>query len=35
MKLVVVDTNVLVAGLVTADAQSPIARILDGMVSRR
>lgn len=29
---VVVDTNVLVAGLLTGDAESPTARILDGMV---
>ena len=27
----VVDTNVVVAGLITADAGSPTARILDGM----
>jgi putative PIN family toxin of toxin-antitoxin system len=32
MQLVVVDTNVLVAGLITANAQSPTARILDGML---
>lgn len=27
----VIDTNVVVAGLITADAASPTARILDGM----
>ena len=27
----VIDTNVVVAGLITADAGSPTARILDGM----
>lgn len=32
MHLVVVDTNVLVAGLITANALSPTARILDGML---
>lgn len=30
---VIVDTNVVVAGLLTADAQSPVARVLDGMLS--
>jgi uncharacterized protein len=30
---VVVDTNVLVAGLLTANDTSPVARILDGMLS--
>ncbi len=29
---VVVDTNVVVAGLLTADDASPVARILDGML---
>ena len=29
----VVDTNVVVAGLLTAHADSPVARILDGMLS--
>jgi len=33
MRLVVVDTNVLVAGLITADVQSPTAQILNGMVT--
>ena len=31
MRLVVVDTNVLVAGLITADVHSPTAQILNGM----
>jgi len=30
---VIVDTNVLVAGLVTANADSPVARVLDGMLT--
>lgn len=34
-RVVVVDTNVLVAGLLTADASSPTARVLDGMISAR
>ena len=29
----VIDTNVIVAGLLTAHADSPVARILDGMLS--
>ena len=29
---VVIDTNVVVAGLLTGDASSPVARILDGML---
>lgn len=29
----VVDTNVLIAGLITKDAQSPVARIVDHMLS--
>lgn len=29
----VVDTNVVVAGLVTADPASPVARVLDGMLA--
>jgi len=29
----VIDTNVLVAGLLTSHADSPVARILDGMLS--
>ena len=29
----VIDTNVLVAGLLTAHADSPVARILDGMLT--
>jgi predicted nucleic acid-binding protein len=29
---VVVDTNVVVAGLLTAHAESPVARMLDGML---
>jgi predicted nucleic acid-binding protein len=29
---VVVDTNVVVAGLLTAHAQSPVVRVLDGML---
>lgn len=31
----VVDTNVIVAGLVTADPQAPTARLLDGMLEGR
>jgi len=30
---VIVDTNVVVAGLLTAQASSPVARILDGMLT--
>jgi predicted nucleic acid-binding protein len=30
---VIVDTNVVVAGLLTGDAASPVARILDGMLA--
>ncbi len=30
---VIVDTNVLVAGLLTGNATSPVARILDGMLA--
>ena len=30
---VIVDTNVVVAGLISADGASPVARILDGMLS--
>lgn len=30
---VIVDTNVVVAGLLTVDAQAPTARILDGMLA--
>jgi predicted nucleic acid-binding protein len=30
---VVIDTNVVVAGLLTGDASSPVARILDGMLA--
>ena len=29
---VIVDTNVVVAGLLTGNATSPVARILDGML---
>ena len=32
MQIVIVDTNVLVAGLITANAQSPTVRIVDGML---
>ena len=32
-KLWIVDTNVLVAGLLTADSESPTAKILDAMLS--
>ena len=31
--LVIVDTNVVVAGLLTARADSPVARVLDGMLA--
>jgi uncharacterized protein len=30
---VIVDTNVVVAGLLTGDAASPVARVLDGMLA--
>jgi hypothetical protein len=30
---VVVDTNVVVAGLLTSDPASPVARVLEGMLS--
>ena len=33
MNPVIVDTNVVVAGLLTADSHSPVVRILDGMLS--
>ncbi len=33
MTLVVIDTNVVVAGLLTSQAQSPVSRILDGMLA--
>lgn len=32
-KVFIVDTNVLTAGLITKDAQSPVARIVDHMLS--
>lgn len=35
MRRVVVDTNVLVAGLITADAQRPTARVVDEMLNGR
>ena len=35
MRRVVVDTNVLVAGLITADRQSPTARAVDAMLNGR
>lgn len=31
----IIDTNVVVAGLLTAHADSPVARILDGMLSAK
>jgi putative PIN family toxin of toxin-antitoxin system len=31
----IIDTNVVVAGLLTAHADSPVARILDGILSAR
>ena len=31
--IVIVDTNVVVAGLITAQDASPVARILDGMLT--
>lgn len=33
MPPVIVDTNVVVAGLITASAASPVARVLDGMLA--
>lgn len=35
MQTFVVDTNVVVAGLITNDRQSPVAQILDNMLSGR
>lgn len=35
MTLAVVDTNIVVAGLLTADPGAPVARILDGMLDSR
>jgi len=32
-QIVIVDTNVVVAGLITAQDASPVARILDGMLT--
>jgi predicted nucleic acid-binding protein len=32
-RIAVVDTNVIVAGLLTRDAASPVARVLDGMLT--
>lgn len=32
LKPVVIDTNIIIAGLITADANSPTARILDSML---
>lgn len=34
-RAVVVDTNVVVAGVLTADRSSPTARVLDGMLKAR
>lgn len=33
IKIVIIDTNVLVAGLLTTQANSPTAQILDGMLN--
>ncbi|MEX0450131.1 PIN domain-containing protein [Spiribacter sp. 221] len=35
MRCVIVDTNVLVAGLITADRQSPTGRAVDAMLNGR
>ncbi|RZU98712.1 putative toxin-antitoxin system toxin component, PIN family [Spiribacter vilamensis] len=35
MRVFVIDTNVLVAGLITRDRQSPTARVLDAMLDGR
>ena len=35
MQRLVVDTNVLVAGLLTTEQESPTARIADGMLNGR
>jgi uncharacterized protein len=32
-QIAIVDTNVVVAGLLTRDAASPVARVLDGMLA--
>jgi predicted nucleic acid-binding protein len=31
--VVIVDTNIIVAGLISADPQSPVARVLEGMLT--
>jgi putative PIN family toxin of toxin-antitoxin system len=33
LRAVIVDTNVVVAGLLTAHSESPVARMLDGMLA--
>lgn len=33
LQAVIIDTNVVVAGLLTSNATSPVARILDGMLA--
>lgn len=32
LKPAIIDTNIIVSGLITADADSPTARILNGML---
>lgn len=32
-RIAVIDTNVIVAGLITRDAASPVAQVLDGMLA--
>lgn len=32
-RIAAIDTNVIVAGLITRDATSPVARVLDGMLA--
>jgi putative PIN family toxin of toxin-antitoxin system len=35
LPLVIIDTNVVVSGLITVDASSPTCQVLDGMLSAR
>lgn len=34
-RLIIVDTNVLIAGIISAEQQSPVVKIVDAMVSGR
>ena len=35
LPLAIIDTNVVVSGLITADANSPTCQVVDGMLSAR